>query len=88
MLKKLAHGNIFCFCYARQGALIPKFSSGRGKDRNMNCSKSELLEKLVEIVGAGWVKTDTDDMEKYGKDGLRYILQIPWPSYYQPAPKK
>lgn len=34
----------------------------------MNCSKPELLEKLVEIVGTDWVKTDSDDLEKYGKD--------------------
>lgn len=34
----------------------------------MNCSKPELLEKLVEIVGAGWVKTDADDLQNYGKD--------------------
>ena len=34
----------------------------------MNCSKSELLEKLVEIVGVGWVKTDIDDLQNYGKD--------------------
>ena len=34
----------------------------------MNCSKPELLEKLAEIVGAGWVKTDADDLQNYGKD--------------------
>jgi FAD/FMN-containing dehydrogenase len=34
----------------------------------MNCSKPELLDKLAEIVGAGWVKTGVDDLEKYGKD--------------------
>ena len=34
----------------------------------MNCGKSELLEKLVGIVGASWVKTDTDDLQNYGKD--------------------
>jgi FAD/FMN-containing dehydrogenase len=34
----------------------------------MNCSKSELLEKLVEIVGVGWVKTEIDDLQNYGKD--------------------
>ncbi|MEX0964696.1 MAG: FAD-binding oxidoreductase [Pseudohongiellaceae bacterium] len=34
----------------------------------MNCSKPELLKKLVEIVGESWVKTDSDDLQKYGKD--------------------
>ena len=34
----------------------------------MNCSKAELLEKLVEVVGADWVKTDPNDLESYGKD--------------------
>jgi len=34
----------------------------------MNCSKVELLEKLVEIVGADWVKTGADDLENYGRD--------------------
>ena len=30
----------------------------------MNCSKPELLDKLAEIVGAGWVKTGVDDLDK------------------------
>ena len=34
----------------------------------MNCSKVELLEKLVEIVGDDWLKTDPADLETYGKD--------------------
>ena len=34
----------------------------------MNCSKAELLEKLVEIVGDAWLKTDSADLETYGKD--------------------
>jgi glycolate oxidase subunit GlcD len=34
----------------------------------MNCSKIELLEKLVEIVGADWVKSEPADLENYGKD--------------------
>ena len=34
----------------------------------MNCSKAELLEKLVEIVGDDWLKTDPADLETYGKD--------------------
>jgi FAD/FMN-containing dehydrogenase len=34
----------------------------------MNCSEVELLEKLTDIVGADWVKTEPDDLEKYGKD--------------------
>ena len=34
----------------------------------MNCHKPELLEKLAEIVGVDWVKTDHSDLENYGKD--------------------
>lgn len=34
----------------------------------MNCSKAELLEKLIEIVGTDWVRTDASDLETYGKD--------------------
>ena len=34
----------------------------------MNCSKAELLEKLIEIVGEDWLKTDPADLETYGKD--------------------
>ncbi len=34
----------------------------------MNCSKTELLEKLAEIVGDEWVKTDAADLENFGKD--------------------
>ena len=34
----------------------------------MNCSKSELLEKLVAIVGENGVKTSPDDLQIYGKD--------------------
>lgn len=34
----------------------------------MNCSKEELLEKLIAVVGESWVKTDSDDLQSYGKD--------------------
>ena len=34
----------------------------------MNCHKPALLEKLAEIVGVDWVKTDPSDLENYGKD--------------------
>lgn len=34
----------------------------------MNCSKTELLEKLVEIVGSEWVRTSPEDLENFGKD--------------------
>ncbi len=34
----------------------------------MNCSKTELLEKLAEIVGDDWLKTDAADLENFGKD--------------------
>lgn len=34
----------------------------------MNCSRADLLEKLTEIVGEAWVKTDEDDLQNFGKD--------------------
>ncbi len=37
----------------------------------MNCSRTELLEKLAEIVGDDWLKTDAADLENFGKDWTR-----------------
>jgi len=43
----------------------------------MNCSKAELLEKLIEIVGEDWLKTDPADLETYGKDWTKAYLANP-----------
>ena len=43
----------------------------------MESSTAELLKQLVETVGTDWVKTDTDDLQHYGKD---------WTSVFQPDP--
>lgn len=43
----------------------------------MNCSRPELLERLAELVGADWVKTDADDLQNYGKDWTRAYAANP-----------
>lgn len=37
----------------------------------MNCSETDLISKLEDIVGADWVKTSEADKQTYGKDWTR-----------------
>lgn len=48
-----------------------------GNVNRMKCSSSELLAKLIAIVGGDWVKTDPADLQNFGKD---------WTKVYTPNP--
>lgn len=43
----------------------------------MNCSRAELLERVGAIVGDSWVKTDPDDLQRYGKDWTKAYVANP-----------
>jgi FAD/FMN-containing dehydrogenase len=43
----------------------------------MNCSETELLAKLTDIVGVDWVKTSESDKQNYGKDWTKAFAADP-----------